>query len=154
MKKLFVLLLMVGAIGCGYSAKGSGTMASAPTVTQLMPPTTMAGGLAFTLTVNGTNFADGAVVYWNGGTRTTKFVSGTQVTAAISAAVPSTYFGVRALSAMSAPASASTWAIPLPMPRPAPVMKTTFPVTSNSTGIMTWSPVSWPCGALRRLSTA
>jgi len=39
--------------------------------------------------------------------------------AAISAAVPSTYLGVRALCAISAPDSARTWAIPLPMPRPA-----------------------------------
>jgi predicted RecA/RadA family phage recombinase len=86
MKQICVLLLMMGAIGCGYSSKGSGTMGSAPTVTQLTPSTTAAGGLAFSLTVNGSNFADGAVVYWSGGTRTTKFVSATQVTAAISAA--------------------------------------------------------------------
>lgn len=36
------------------------------------------------------------------------------------AAVVSRYLDVRALSAMSAPASASTRAMPLPMPRPAP----------------------------------
>ena len=43
------------------------------------------------------------------------------------------------------PASASTWAIPFPTPRPAPVMKTILPATSNSTGIITCSPVSLPC---------
>jgi hypothetical protein len=37
MKQICVLLLMMGAIGCGYSSKGSGTMGSAPTVTQLTP---------------------------------------------------------------------------------------------------------------------
>jgi hypothetical protein len=45
---------------------------------------------------------------------------------AISAASGSTNFGVSAFSAMSAPAFASTCAMPFPMPRPAPVMKTTF----------------------------
>ena len=85
MKTICVLLLTVGAIGCGYNSK-SGTMASAaPSITQLMPPGTMAGNGAFTLTVNGSNFANGAVVYWNGATRTTMFVTAAQVTAAISA---------------------------------------------------------------------
>jgi hypothetical protein len=88
MKKICVLLLLLGAIGCGYSPmSGSGTMASsAPAISQLMPSTTVAGGQAFTLTIIGTNFVDGATVYWNGGARTTKFVSSSHVTAAISAA--------------------------------------------------------------------
>jgi hypothetical protein len=87
MRKICVLLLMMGSMGCGYNSSGSGTMAgTAPTVTLLMPSSMAAGGAAFTLTVSGTNFASGSTVYWNGGTRTTKFVSGTQVTASITAA--------------------------------------------------------------------
>jgi hypothetical protein len=62
----------------------------APTVTQLMPNSTMMGGPAFTLTVNGSNFVNGAVAYWNGATRTTTFVTAGQVTAAISASDIST----------------------------------------------------------------
>lgn len=58
---------------------------TAPTITQLMPPGAMAGGPAFTLTVNGSNFVNGAVVYWNAATRTTTFVTAGQITAAISA---------------------------------------------------------------------
>ena len=46
----------------------------------------MAGGPAFTLTVNGSNFVSGSVVRWNGANRTTTFVSATQLTAAIPAA--------------------------------------------------------------------
>jgi hypothetical protein len=57
----------------------------APSITQLMPPSAMAGGPAFILTVNGSNFANGAIVYWNGATRTTTVVTAAQVTAAISA---------------------------------------------------------------------
>jgi hypothetical protein len=86
MRKICVLLLTIFAIGCGYSKKGSGTMAStAPTIAQLMPNSAMAGGPAFTLTVNGSNFANGAFVYWNAATRATMFVTAGQVTAAISA---------------------------------------------------------------------
>jgi IPT/TIG domain-containing protein len=86
MRTICVLLLTVCTMGCGYNSKGSGTMASAaPSIVQLMPPSAMAGGPAFTLTVNGSNFANGAIVYWNGATRTTMFVTAAQVTAAISA---------------------------------------------------------------------
>jgi hypothetical protein len=51
-----------------------------------MPNTMAAGGGAFTLTVMGSNFVNGATVYWDATTRTTTFVSSTRVTAAISAA--------------------------------------------------------------------
>ena len=57
-----------------------------PTLTGLNPSSTAAGGPAFTLTVNGTNFIRGSVVRWNGANRTTTYVSGTQLTAAIPAA--------------------------------------------------------------------
>ena len=54
-------------------------------ISQLTPGSTAAGGPAFTLTVSGSNFVSGAVVYWDAGSRTTTFVSATKVTAAISA---------------------------------------------------------------------
>jgi IPT/TIG domain len=83
---LLLFLILVG-LGCGYSSKGSGVVAAgAPAISQLSPNSTAAGGGPFTLTVNGSNFANGAVVYWNGGTRTTTFVSSAKLTAAISAA--------------------------------------------------------------------
>ncbi len=85
MRKTYVLLLIICALGCGYSSKGSGTMAAAPTIAQLMPDSMMAGSPTFTLTVNGSNFVNGAVVYWNGAIRTTMFATAGQVTAAISA---------------------------------------------------------------------
>jgi hypothetical protein len=57
----------------------------APTLTSLVPSGATAGGSAFTLTVNGTNFVSGSVVQWNGATRTTTFVNSTQLKGAISA---------------------------------------------------------------------
>ncbi len=56
-----------------------------PTTTGLSPASATAGGLAFTLTVNGTGFVAGSRVRWNGANRTTTFVSSTQLTANIPA---------------------------------------------------------------------
>jgi trimeric autotransporter adhesin len=57
-----------------------------PTVTSLIPPSTSAGGAAFTLTVNGTGFVAGvSTAVWNGQQRTTTFVSASQLTASITA---------------------------------------------------------------------
>jgi hypothetical protein len=49
----------------------------------LVPLAAAPGGLGFTLTVNGTGFVSGAEVEWDGSTRTTTFVSTSQLTAAI-----------------------------------------------------------------------
>ena len=57
-----------------------------PTTTSLNPTSKIAGEAAFTLTVNGTNFVAGSKVRWNGTDRTTNYVSGTQLTAAVTAA--------------------------------------------------------------------
>jgi redox-regulated HSP33 family molecular chaperone len=54
-----------------------------PVLTSLSPASATAGSAAFTLTVNGTGFASGAVVKFNGAARTTAYVSATQLTAAI-----------------------------------------------------------------------
>ncbi len=89
MKLIGVLLLAICAAGCGYSSK-SGMRASAPTIAQLSPSSAVAGGPAFTLAVNGSNFVNGAVVYWNGVALPTAFAMATQVTAAIPASDLST----------------------------------------------------------------
>src|SRR5439155_20337915 len=57
-----------------------------PGLTPLTPSSATAGGADFTLTVTGTNFVVASQVQWNGVARTTTFVSGTQLTAAIPAA--------------------------------------------------------------------
>lgn len=87
MKTICLFLLILFAVGCGYSSKGNGTVAAgAPSISSLAPNSTAVGGTAFTLTVNGSGFTSGAVVYWSGTTRTTTFVSSSKVTAAITAA--------------------------------------------------------------------
>jgi sugar lactone lactonase YvrE len=61
-----------------------------PAVTTLSPTSAIAGGAAFTLTVNGTNFVSASVVKWNATSLTTTFVSATQLTAAVPASLIST----------------------------------------------------------------
>ena len=58
-----------------------------PSITSLSPASKDAGGAAFTLTVNGSGFVNGAVVNWNGSTLVTVFVSAMQLTASVSAAL-------------------------------------------------------------------
>jgi hypothetical protein len=58
----------------------------APTATSLSPTSATAGGVAFTLTVNGTGFVSTSVVKFNGAAKITTFVSATQLTGAITAA--------------------------------------------------------------------
>jgi hypothetical protein len=57
-----------------------------PATTGLSPASTTAGGAAFTLTINGSSFVNGSTVQWNGTSRSTTYVSATQLTAAITAA--------------------------------------------------------------------
>jgi subtilisin family serine protease len=77
----------------GYTRAGTSptvtldaSLTPAPAITSLSPVSATAGGPAFTLTVNGTSFTSASVVRWNGSSRTTTFVSATQITAAIAAA--------------------------------------------------------------------
>ena len=54
-----------------------------PTTTDISPNAKNLSDAGFTLTVNGTNFMNGAVVYLNGAARTTTFISSTRLTAYI-----------------------------------------------------------------------
>ena len=58
----------------------------APECNLSLPTSATAGGAAFALTVNGTAFVSTSIVKFNGAAKTTTFVSGTQLTAAITAA--------------------------------------------------------------------
>src|SRR5215469_4421185 len=82
-----LLVLLVTGIGCSGGSKSSTTTPppplSSPTITSLSPSTAVAAGAGFTLTVNGSGFVSGATVQWNGTSKTTTFVSSSQVTAAI-----------------------------------------------------------------------
>jgi len=73
-----------GSVSRGLTGTGTNPV-PVPVLGALSPSSATAGGAAFTLTVNGTNFVASSVVRWNGSNRTTTFVSGTELRAAISA---------------------------------------------------------------------
>src|SRR5207244_881262 len=56
-----------------------------PIINTVTPSTAAPGGPAFTLVADGTDFAPGIVLYWNGEARPTAFVTSTRVTASIPA---------------------------------------------------------------------
>ena len=58
----------------------------APTLSSLTPTSVAAGGVDFTLTATGTNFAQGTTILWDGITLPTTVSSSTQLTAKVTAA--------------------------------------------------------------------
>ncbi len=54
-----------------------------PVISSLSPPSAVPGGVAFTLTVNGSSFVSNSTVQWKGLARATTFVSFTQLSASI-----------------------------------------------------------------------
>ena len=91
MKKLntFALVILTAlTLACGYSSKSYTPVAgTTPSIMQLNPDSATAGGEAFTLTVNGSNFASKAVVNWNGVAQTTTYMSGSELTVTIPASL-------------------------------------------------------------------
>src|SRR3989441_2258823 len=73
-----------GTVSRGLTGTGTNPV-PVPVLGALSPNSATAGGAAFTLTVSGTNFVASSVVRWNGSNRTTTFVSGTELRAAIPA---------------------------------------------------------------------
>jgi hypothetical protein len=77
------------APGGGTSSARSFTVTAGnpvPVLSTLAPSSAPRNGPAFTLTVTGSGFVPGSVVQWNGSSRTTTFISATQLTATILAA--------------------------------------------------------------------
>lgn len=84
-----MVVLAAVTLGCGYSSKNYPPVAgTVPAISQLNPASATAGGEAFTLVVNGSNFGSKAVVNWNGVAQTaTTYVDGTQVSVEIPASL-------------------------------------------------------------------
>jgi len=83
MRKIFeaaVLIFVFAAFGPALAAQNNPLpFLNNPTVPGAVAP----GGPAFTLTVNGAGFVNGATILWNGSARITTFVSASRLTAAI-----------------------------------------------------------------------
>ncbi len=111
-----------------------------PVLASLNPNTAIAGSATFTLTVNGSNFVNGASVRWNGNDRPTSFVSATQLTAIISSAdianvttASVTVFNIPSVSGGGGVSNALTFTIN-PPPNPVPVLAALVPNQANAGG--------------------
>ena len=81
-----LIVALIGDWGCGRSQSANNQSSPpTPTITTLSPNGVVAGGAAFTLTINGTNFVASSVVNFGGAVSATTFVNSTQLTAAIPA---------------------------------------------------------------------
>ncbi len=127
----------------------------APTTTGLSPISKVAGESGFTLTVNGAKFVDGVShVQWNGSGRTTTYVSGTQLTAAIPASDIATA-GTASVTVFNpspggGTSNAQTFTVNNPVPTTSglnPYYKTagdaSFTLTVNGSGFVQTSLVRW-----------
>ncbi len=77
--------LYVVNLGGTVSRIDSSTSFPLPAIAAAGPSAVIAGDPAFTLTVDGSGFAPGSVVHWNGASRPTTYISLTRLTAAITA---------------------------------------------------------------------
>ena len=86
-----VSLLLLAGCGGGTSPSSITQPTSSgsnptPTITTISPNSTVAGGAAFTLTINGKNFVAASMVNFGGSAPATTFINSAQLTAAIPAA--------------------------------------------------------------------
>jgi IPT/TIG domain len=85
---VFLAALLALSLACGYSSKATmpATAGTMPAMVALSPASMKAGGPAFVLTVNGSNFSSNAAINWNGTGMATTWVGTGQVMATIPAA--------------------------------------------------------------------
>jgi trimeric autotransporter adhesin len=140
--------------GGGGASGGVALMVVAPAITSLSASTTGSASTAYcspiglTLTVNGTGFASGVVVNWNGSPRSTTFVSATQVTAAITSA-DTAAVGTVNITVSSSPTVISN-SMPFTMVTPDTL---TPPTTLTAPSITSLTPASADSGAAGFLLT-
>ena len=123
-------------------APGGGTSVAAnfsvsnpvPTISSLAPANSIAGGVAFTLTVNGTNYVNGASATFNGAARTTTFVSASQLTVAIAAADIAAAGTFPVVVTNPAPGGGASGASIFTVNNPAPAITTIAPTSATAGG--------------------
>lgn len=140
--------------GGASGANQFSTNNAVPSITSLSPSSVTVGAAAFTLTVNGADFVRGSTVELGGSTRTTTYVSTTELTASISASDVATLgsFGVTVVNPAPGGGSSGSSALVVgnPLPTVASVSPTSIaaggpaPVLSvTGTNFMTTSTVQW-----------
>jgi hypothetical protein len=122
-----LILSIVGVVaGCGDSGNGQSRNPT-PVLTSLSPATAVAGGAGFTLTANGSGFVSGSTVQWNGASRTTTFVSATQLTTAVLAGDIANAGTAQVTVVSPTPGGGMSSAIAFTIANPAPVISSLIP---------------------------
>ncbi len=152
--------VMTPAPGGGTSGTLSFTIKNpVPGVTSLSPSSAVAGSGAFILTVNGSNFVQGAVVQWNGSNRTTTFVNAAQVTASVAAADIAAAGTATVKVKNPAPGGGASTSLKFTINNPVPVASAlspssvvagsaTFTLTVTGSGFVSGSTVHWKASIL------
>jgi len=119
----------------GGGTSGALTLAvnnPSPSLSSISPSSVSAGSGAFTLTLNGSNFVSGSVVRVNGSSRSTTFVSSTQLTAAIPASDVASSGSVSITVANSAPGGGTSAAVTLTITNPLPSLSSISPASVSA----------------------
>jgi trimeric autotransporter adhesin len=144
-------------IGAAAGPSPAITSISAATTSAASTPFCSAQG--FTLTVNGTNFTNDAVINWNGARQATTFVSATQLTAAIPASLPASAGTVAVTvtnsigSSSSLPFTLSTPATPLVAPTITSLSQTSAAAGSSALTLTVTGTNILPCSVLQWVNT-
>lgn len=104
--------------------------ATVPTLSSISPASVLAGSAAFTLTLNGGNFVPGSVVQVNGSSRTTTFVSSSQLTAQIPASDVATGANLSITVVNPSPGGGTSAALALVVLNPVPTISSISPATT------------------------
>ena len=131
----------------------------APTVSGISPATATAGALAFPLTVNGANFTTASTVMWGSTALATTYVSGTTLTAQVTAALVATEGTASVTVVTPAPgggtSGGSTFTVSALAPTVSGISPTSaaagaaaFPLTVTGTNFTNQSTVMWGTTAL------
>ena len=99
-------------------------------VASLSPGSIPAGSSAFPLTVYGSGFVPGSQVQWNGSGISTSYVSGTQVTAMVTADLVNVRAGVSAAVTVMNPGGAVSNSVTMVIDPPRPVILSLSPVSA------------------------
>ena len=148
------LVSILGVVaGCGDD-HGNKSKNPVPVLTSVSPTAATAGGAGFTLTTNGTGFVSGSVVHWNGATRTTTFVSATQVTAAIPASDIASAGTAQVTVVSPTPGGGTSSPVAFTIGNPVPIVTSlspakvlagsaAFELTVNGSAFVTGATVQW-----------
>jgi hypothetical protein len=101
-----------------------------PSISSLNPSSVLVGSTAFTLTVNGANFASGATVYLNSLSRVTQFIDSTQLNASIFASDLTGAAGSLAVTVQNpSPSAGVSNVFPFTLQNPPPIISLVTPST-------------------------